>query len=188
MDAKKGPERDISRALSELRACFSQLFDPSWPTHQLLETCIDSQIFVCNRRLARVRHRFFQDLSAPLSLLDAASAAGLQKNYFSGYFHRKTGISFRRWQNVCRTAFAAWLIANQGHLLSQAAYAAGYENVQTFTRNFKRIYGLTPRGFVALKNAHCLTTPLYPSHKTSSARSLVLVVSTPFLTSQQAKS
>ncbi len=98
-------------------------------------------------RLNRVKEHFEQDLSAALSLETAASIAGLEKKYFSTFFHSKTGICFKDWVTRTRVAKAMDLLQTQDVSITNLAYAVGFRDLRTFERAFKRYTGMTPSAY-----------------------------------------
>ena len=98
-------------------------------------------------RLNRVKEHFEQDLSASLTLETAASIAGLEKKYFSTFFHSKTGICFKDWVTRTRIAKAMDLVQAQDVPITNLAYAVGFRDLRTFERAFKRYTGMTPRAY-----------------------------------------
>ena len=56
---------------------------------------LDNLAFTYYRRLGRVREYLEEHISEQLSLEEAARVAGLEKKYFSTFFHEKTGVRYR---------------------------------------------------------------------------------------------
>ncbi len=103
--------------------------------------------FETSHRLRRVRRYVKDHLSDRIRLADAADAAGLERRYFSTYFHRHTGIKFRDWLAVLRVARALELIRDPGNSLERVREACGFGDRRTFQRTFKRWVGMTPSQF-----------------------------------------
>lgn len=148
-------ESETLLALINVSERFEGLLGDSFPAYPVLKECIAGDIFSYDRRIARVRQVFFDDISIPFDLSTAGSLAGLEKHYFSVYFHNNVGLPFSRWRGICRSAFAAWLITQRKIPVSQLALEAGYENAQTLTRNFKREFAVSPRQFKSLHDMAC---------------------------------
>jgi AraC-like DNA-binding protein len=47
--------------------------------------------------LRKVKHYICQNYSEAISLKRAAQIAGMERKYFSTFFHKKVGICFRYW-------------------------------------------------------------------------------------------
>ena len=107
----------------------------------------DETPFDSSARLRRVRRYVKEHISERIRLSDAAGAAGLERRYFSTYFHRRTGIKFREWLAILRVARAIELIRDRSLSLEQVRAACGFGDRRTFQRTFKRWVGLTPSTF-----------------------------------------
>ena len=63
---------------------------------------------------------------------------------FHHYFKLVTSSSPLQYIKRIRLDQAKLLMAHEGHNASTAAQAVGYESPSQFSREFKRVYGLTP--------------------------------------------
>ncbi|MGH7489343.1 MAG: helix-turn-helix domain-containing protein, partial [bacterium] len=97
--------------------------------------------------LERVREFVEKNLSEPISLRAAASAAGLEEKYFSAFFHRKTGVCFRDWLACRRVDRAIEILTLHDDTITSVAASVGFQDLRTFERAFKRLTGLTAREF-----------------------------------------
>jgi AraC-like DNA-binding protein len=107
----------------------------------------ERRIFSYYLPLQRVREYVEKNLSEPISLRAAASAAGLEEKYFSAFFHRKTGVCFRDWLAGCRVDRAIEILTEHDDTITSVAGSVGFQDLRTFERSFKRLTGLTPREF-----------------------------------------
>ncbi|HSS75906.1 MAG TPA: AraC family transcriptional regulator [Thermoanaerobaculia bacterium] len=107
----------------------------------------ERRIFSYYLPLQRVREYVEKNLSEPISLRAAASAAGLEEKYFSAFFHRKTGVCFRDWLAGCRVDRAIEILTQHDDTITSVAASVGFQDLRTFERSFKRLTGLTPREF-----------------------------------------
>jgi AraC-like DNA-binding protein len=122
----------------------------------------ERRIFSYYLPLQRVREYVEKNLSEPISLRVAASAAGLEEKYFSAFFHRKTGICFRDWLAGRRVDRAIEILTQHDDTITSVAASVGFQDLRTFERSFKRLTGLTPREFkrsVAPEIAAITATP-----------------------------
>ncbi len=127
----------------------------------------EGRIFSYYPPLQRVREFVEKNLSQPISLREAASAAGLEEKYFSAFFHRKTGIRFRDWLAARRVDRAIEILTRHDETITNVAESTGFQDLRTFERSFKRLTGLTPRDFkrsVAPESGAgaAITAPLLP--------------------------
>jgi len=104
----------------------------------------EAAFFFCPR-LARIKRYVDQHCSDPITLAQAADIAGLEKTYFSTYFHEKTGIRFRDWIAFGRIKRALLMVTDHDRSITELAFAVGFQDLRTFERAFKKFVGLTPR-------------------------------------------
>jgi AraC-like DNA-binding protein len=83
-------------------------------------------------------------VSEPVSTAALAERAGMSPATFFRHFKAATGLSPGRFQKVVRLQHARALLAAGTHNASAAAYAAGYESVSQFTRDYRHQYGAPP--------------------------------------------
>jgi transcriptional regulator GlxA family with amidase domain len=79
---------------------------------------------------------------------EAARRAGLSPAAFSRYFRRKMGHTFEAFVNEVRVGrICRGLLDEPGRSVAEIAFAAGYNNLANFNRQFRRRTGLTPMAF-----------------------------------------
>jgi len=98
-------------------------------------------------RLKRLREYVEQSYSEPIPLEKAASIAALEKSYFSSYFRAKVGITFTDWLRQVRVKKAMELMKASDFSITEVAYEAGFEDLRTFGRAFKKHTLMTPTEF-----------------------------------------
>jgi AraC-like DNA-binding protein len=96
------------------------------------------------RCLLRYVREHLTERPAPKEL---AVALHLSPDYFSRIFRRTFSVSPRRWLLNERIRLAAVLLAKPGLTVSEVAYQFGYRDVYLFSRQFKRVFGLSPKFF-----------------------------------------
>jgi AraC-like DNA-binding protein len=104
-------------------------------------------VFEYYPNLKRLRGYVLDRLDQPISLGDAAGVAGLERKYFSAFFHRRVGIPFSHWVTLLRLARAIELIEREDNTLGIVAMKAGFTHRRTFERAFRKYLRLTPREF-----------------------------------------
>ncbi len=83
---------------------------------------------------------------------DAARRAGLSPAAFSRYFRKKMGHTFEAFVNEVRVGrICRALIEESDRSVAEVAFAAGYNNLANFNRQFRRRTGLSP---VAYRKKH----------------------------------
>ena len=80
----------------------------------------------------------------PVSVKNAARAAGLSEAYFSREFHRITGFTPIRYLNLVRCQYAGKLLRSGKYKIYECAGEAGFENLSYFTKTYKKIMGVLP--------------------------------------------
>lgn len=83
-----------------------------------------------------------------LTLRRAAEIAGMESTYFSSFFRKKVGICFRDWRQLCRIKISFELMHDRDYSITQIAFEAGFGDISSFQRAFKRITGMSPRDFI----------------------------------------
>jgi transcriptional regulator GlxA family with amidase domain len=86
-------------------------------------------------------------VSKPISLDAAAKVAGLERKYFSAFFRSKVGITFTEWIRLLRVRRSMELMRAHDDSILRIAFAAGFRDVRTFERAFKRYVGVSPTAY-----------------------------------------
>lgn len=84
------------------------------------------------------------EFAQPLPIKRLASAAGMSASSFYQHFREATSLSPLQFQKQLRLIEARRLMVSEGMSASSAAFAVGYESVQQFTREYRRMFGLPP--------------------------------------------
>lgn len=99
-------------------------------------------------RLARVLDYVNGSITEGVAQREAARRAGLSPEAFSRYFRRKLGHTFGAFVNevrigrICRT-----LMDVPDQSVAEIAFAAGYNNLANFNRQFRRRMGMSPLAY-----------------------------------------
>ncbi|MBC7681748.1 MAG: AraC family transcriptional regulator [Ferruginibacter sp.] len=92
------------------------------------------------KAVAVLRAEFAQTL--PVERL--AAVAGMSPSSFHQHFRRSTSLSPLQFQKQLRLIEARRLMLSEGVSASSAAFVVGYESVPQFTREYGRLFGLSP--------------------------------------------
>jgi AraC-like DNA-binding protein len=95
-------------------------------------------------RIARVLKHVHIDYAKPLSVEEMARRASMSVAAFHHNFKLVTGSSPLQYLKRIRLDRARLLMAHDGYNASTAARAVGYESASQFSREFKRLFGMTP--------------------------------------------
>ena len=96
------------------------------------------------RRVARAVATIRSEYSHPLRVERLAEAAGMSLSSFHEHFRSITSLSPLQFQKQLRLIEARRMMLSEGAMISVAAHAVGYESVPQFTREYGRMFGLSP--------------------------------------------
>ncbi len=96
------------------------------------------------QRVGRAVALIRDNLAKPLRVEQLAAAAGMSQSTFHEHFRAVTSLSPLQFQKQLRLIEARRLMLSEGQMISNAAYAVGYESVPQFTREYARMFGLPP--------------------------------------------
>ena len=105
------------------------------------------QAFPVDPRLERLSRHVLSNLSERLTLSRAAEVAGLERTYFSRFFHAVAGRTFSEWNRAIRMERAKALLLRRGPSILSIAITVGYTDITTFERAFKKYAGISPRAY-----------------------------------------
>ncbi|HBJ73330.1 MAG TPA: AraC family transcriptional regulator [Actinobacteria bacterium] len=99
-------------------------------------------------RLAKVLDYIDRNAAGVVRQPEAARRAGLSPAAFSRYFRRKLGHTFEEFVNEVRVGRICRALVDQPErTVAEVAFAAGYNNLANFNRQFRRRTGLSPRQY-----------------------------------------
>lgn len=102
------------------------------------------QAFGAGNAIARSIAHVSSNLSAPISIDEMAARAGMSRAVFHRRFKQATTMSPIQFVKSMRLNNAAMKIA-EGMTVNEAAMEVGYVSPSQFSREFKRVYGQSPR-------------------------------------------
>ena len=133
---ERGYELGVKAALLELLLCLLRMC-PEAPERDTPDM----------ERLKMVLQRIEQDYAQPLTVQDMADFCGCSGSHFMRWFKQMTGTSFLTYLNERRLAAAAEKLRETDDKFLIIAENAGFANLSNFNRQFKKRYGVTPRGY-----------------------------------------
>ncbi len=142
----RGSEWCAKRKLSDQLA--GKLFGTPW-SFELHGLKCDP--FEADVRLRRLRLLVYRYPRHRVTLDTAARVTGLDPTYFSSFFRKTVGVSFLAWLHWVRVARSIVLLSSNDLAVKQVADLAGFSNVRSFERLFRRHTSLTPRQFKQLQ-------------------------------------
>ena len=95
-------------------------------------------------KLEEIENYLRENFSDPdMRLGKVAEQFGMDERYLSEFYKRNTGVNLSAHIEELRTAKGRELLRG-GLSVSDTAYRAGYDNVNTFRRAYRRQYGINP--------------------------------------------
>jgi YesN/AraC family two-component response regulator len=107
----------------------------------------DSDAMDIKTKLEHVKEFIKRNVLKKITLKDAAAAVYLSPKYLSRIFKEQTGEGFNEFKFAVKTEEAKNLLLNTGYNINQISDKLGYENPESFIRQFKKITKKTPTEF-----------------------------------------
>ena len=86
-----------------------------------------------------------------LTLSELAAVACMHPNYLCTSFHRKMHMSLFDYINRVRLQHALEYFRQGKMTISEIAERTGFFSIQTFSKNFRKIYGVPPRRYIKME-------------------------------------
>lgn len=84
------------------------------------------------------------NFTANLSLKNVSEKFFYSPCHLSHLFNEHIGYSFPEYLNILRSKYCAKLLIEENITISKAAFVSGFNSINSFNRNFKRQFGITP--------------------------------------------
>jgi AraC family transcriptional regulator len=101
------------------------------------------------RRITDALRRIEAEADQPLSLADLARAAGMSPYHFLRTFRQVVGVTPHQFILRTRLNRAAVRLRRSSESVSTIAFEAGFNDLSTFNRRFRRIMGASPSAYRA---------------------------------------
>ena len=115
-----------------------------------------SQFFTQNstaNRISRTITWIRQNTGKPFDIDELADMANMTRSTFYRHFKMVTKLSPLQFHKRQCLYHAHHLMLTKGYSATQAAYEVGYASPNQFSREYKRVFGMPPKQFVALQSA-----------------------------------
>lgn len=130
-----------AETLSDLRDhvfCFIDTIIQAWK---------ESRTEMRHPGLLKAKQFILSHISKPVTLEEAAGAAGMSKCYFSTMFVQETGESLTNYMNRMKIEHAKTLLLRDGMSNAETAERIGISDVSYFGKLFKKYTGMSPTRF-----------------------------------------
>jgi AraC-like DNA-binding protein len=102
-------------------------------------------------RISRVLDHLHRNYAKPIDVESLARLATMSPSVFYQKFKAVTSMSPLRYLKSVRLGKASLLMIQEGCTASAAAFAVGYESAPQFSREYKRLFGVSPAQNARLK-------------------------------------
>ncbi|WEZ85426.1 AraC family transcriptional regulator (plasmid) [Rhizobium sp. 32-5/1] len=99
-------------------------------------------------KLVRAMRFIEEGASSRLTVADVAAEVAMSPSHFAHRFRTCVGVSPMRYRAQVRLERARLLLLNTAATVSRAAEEAGYASDAHFSRDFKELFGVSPRAYV----------------------------------------
>ena len=147
-EAPDSPVKDLYFQMSNNRNrelfCFAKLYEIM---NFIVSTSTNRKKYSPNIQLAYVRKtiQIIQlKYSEPLQVSFIADECGLNRSYLSRLFKDATGRSIQTYLMDYRMKNAIRLLKETNDSIQNIAFLVGYSDIFTFSRAFKKVFGMTP--------------------------------------------
>ena len=103
-----------------------------------------------NSELARLHHVLIyinHHLSEPIYVKELASYINLSEKYFITFFKKAMGVSPITYITQVKMKKALEYLHEQNYSVKEVATLVGYSDIYTFSKAFKKVYGISPSKF-----------------------------------------
>ena len=104
-----------------------------------------------HKNMDRAKHFILRNRTSPITLADAAAAAGMNASYFSKRFALEFGINFSPYLTAARLELARHLLLNSTKQVAEIAALCGFSSGSYFIRVFKKHFGKTPGAYAEIE-------------------------------------
>ena len=96
---------------------------------------------------SKLRQHLYNYEYVPSGAKEIADGLGLSTSYFQHTYKKIFGVSVHQDIIKARIEHAARLLQGSNDSISEIAAICGYENLEHFSRQFKKIKGMSPQQF-----------------------------------------
>lgn len=105
-----------------------------------------------NQYVRKIARYLLDNIEVEISMNDLADKLYLSKNYIGELFKQETGASVAEFVNKAKVHRAVVLLIESELKWYEISYKLGFNNIEYFTKIFKKIMGVTPQNYRAGKS------------------------------------
>ncbi len=113
---------------------------------EIVSLCIQNE-FNNMTLVKRAKKYILTNYETDLTLSSLSEAMGVNASYMSTVFSKEEGMVFTEFLNRTRIAASIELMSSYNYKLYELAFKCGYNNVEHFSRVFKKVMGKSPRSY-----------------------------------------
>ena len=147
-----GDDEEIAGLFEELELPFSVLYKISDIKKKNIDNAIDftsGTIEGYRRRFNILRNRIYQGGEAARirEVSALAEEMNMSVSYFQHVYKALYGVSVTKDIIISRIEYASYLLLNQNTTISETAAFCGYDSIEHFNRQFKKLKGCSPNEY-----------------------------------------
>jgi two-component system response regulator YesN len=111
---------------------------------RMLQQSADDRKNESNRPIKEAQKYINEHYASAVNLEEVSAVIGFNATYFSTLFKKETGINFLEYVTIVRIKAAKQLLADSRKSILDISHQVGYNDFKHFTKQFKKVTGLTP--------------------------------------------
>lgn len=112
--------------------------------------------FYVKKSIVKAQEYIQHNLNKQVSTDKLAEYVGISRYHFHRIYYAYTGESLQQYARRIRLENSAMLLQASGESILNVAFDSGYETHESFTRAFKKHFGISPKSFRELKSEESL--------------------------------
>jgi two-component system response regulator YesN len=111
---------------------------------KMLQQIADDRKNESNRPIKEAQKYINEHYASPVNLEEVSAVIGFNATYFSTLFKKETGMNFLEYVTIVRIKTAKQLLSDSKKSVLDISHEVGYSDFKHFTKQFKKVTGLTP--------------------------------------------